>query len=41
MKGEHIVFSIIGNNHTLTNRKALEAIDSIVKVVIDDIPSKK
>ncbi len=40
-KGEHIVFSILGNNHMLTDRKALEAIDSIVSTVVEDSKEKK
>jgi D-alanyl-D-alanine carboxypeptidase/D-alanyl-D-alanine-endopeptidase (penicillin-binding protein 4) len=30
-KGEHLVFSIMANNHTLTSRKATEVIDEIVR----------
>ena len=40
-KGEHIVFSILANNHMLTDRKALEAIDSIVSTVVEDAKEKK
>ncbi len=39
-KGEHIVFSILANNHMLTDRKALETIDSIVSAVIEDSEKK-
>jgi D-alanyl-D-alanine carboxypeptidase len=35
-KGEKIVFSILSNNHLLTNRKALETMDSILAAVIED-----
>ena len=40
-KGDHIVFSILANNHMLADRKALEAIDSIVTAVIEDSKEKK
>jgi D-alanyl-D-alanine carboxypeptidase/D-alanyl-D-alanine-endopeptidase (penicillin-binding protein 4) len=30
-RGEHLVFSIMSNNHTLTSRKASEVIDEIVR----------
>ena len=39
-KGEHIVFSILTNNHMLTDRKALETIDSIVSMVVADSDKK-
>jgi D-alanyl-D-alanine carboxypeptidase/D-alanyl-D-alanine-endopeptidase (penicillin-binding protein 4) len=35
-KGEHVVFSILANNHNLTNRRALEVIDHIVDAVVED-----
>jgi D-alanyl-D-alanine carboxypeptidase/D-alanyl-D-alanine-endopeptidase (penicillin-binding protein 4) len=35
-KGERIVFSILTNNHLLTNRKALETMDAILAAVIED-----
>ncbi|HEX6879402.1 MAG TPA: D-alanyl-D-alanine carboxypeptidase, partial [Terriglobales bacterium] len=35
-KGDHIVFSIMANNHLLTNRKALDAMDTILASVIED-----
>ena len=38
-KGERVVFSILTNNHLLTNRRALETIDSILTAVVED--SKK
>ncbi|HEU5402108.1 MAG TPA: D-alanyl-D-alanine carboxypeptidase/D-alanyl-D-alanine-endopeptidase [Terriglobales bacterium] len=40
-KGEHIVFSILANNHMLADRKALETIDSIVSAVVEDSKTKK
>lgn len=40
-KGEHIVFSILANNHLLTDRKALETIDGIVGAVVEDSKGKK
>ncbi len=40
IKGDHVVFSIIGNNHTLNTKRALETIDQIVEAVIDDLPKK-
>jgi D-alanyl-D-alanine carboxypeptidase/D-alanyl-D-alanine-endopeptidase (penicillin-binding protein 4) len=30
-KGEHLVFSIMGNNHTLANKKATDILDEIVR----------
>lgn len=41
MKGERVVFSIMANNHTLSNRHAQEAIDQIVAAMIDDLPQTK
>ena len=35
-KGERVVFSILTNNHLLTNRRALETIDSILTAVVED-----
>ncbi len=35
-KGEHIAFSVLSNNHNLTNKRAIETIDSIVQSVVDD-----
>jgi serine-type D-Ala-D-Ala carboxypeptidase/endopeptidase (penicillin-binding protein 4) len=35
-KGEHIAFSILSNNHNLTNKHAIEIIDSIVQAVADE-----
>lgn len=35
-KGEHVVFSIIANNHDLTNKHAIETIDSIVQLVMQE-----
>lgn len=35
-KGERIVFSILTNNHMLTNRRAIETIDQIIQLVIED-----
>jgi D-alanyl-D-alanine carboxypeptidase/D-alanyl-D-alanine-endopeptidase (penicillin-binding protein 4) len=35
-KGEHVVFSILANNHTLNNRRALETIDQIVQAFVND-----
>jgi len=40
-KGEHIVFSILANNHMLTDRKALDTIDNIVSAVVEDSKEKK
>lgn len=36
MKGEHVVFSILANNHMLNNHRATGTIDQIMRVVIDD-----
>jgi D-alanyl-D-alanine carboxypeptidase/D-alanyl-D-alanine-endopeptidase (penicillin-binding protein 4) len=35
-KGDHIVFSIMANNHLLTNRKALDTMDTILASVLED-----
>lgn len=35
-KGEHVAFSILSNNHNLTNKHAIEVIDSIVQCVVDE-----
>ncbi|HEY3929546.1 MAG TPA: D-alanyl-D-alanine carboxypeptidase/D-alanyl-D-alanine-endopeptidase [Candidatus Koribacter sp.] len=35
-KGDHVVFSILSNNHNLTNKHAIETIDAIVQAVVDD-----
>ena len=34
-KGERVAFSILSNNHNLTNKRAIETIDSIVQAVVD------
>ncbi len=39
-KGEEIAFSILSNNHNLTNKRALETIDKIVLAIVDDLPRK-
>ncbi len=39
-KGENVAFSIICNNHALTTRRAIEAIDSLVNAIVDDKPKK-
>jgi D-alanyl-D-alanine carboxypeptidase/D-alanyl-D-alanine-endopeptidase (penicillin-binding protein 4) len=35
-KGERLAFSILANNHNLTNKRAIEIIDSVVQAVIDE-----
>ena len=35
-KGEHLAFSILSNNHNLTNKRAIETIDSIVQTIVDE-----
>jgi len=35
-KGDRLVFSIMGNNHNLTSKRALETIDLIVEALVDD-----
>jgi D-alanyl-D-alanine carboxypeptidase/D-alanyl-D-alanine-endopeptidase (penicillin-binding protein 4) len=35
-KGEHVAFSILSNNHNLTNKHAIETIDSIVQCVMEE-----
>ena len=34
--GETVAFSILGNNHTLTNKKAVDTIDRIVEKIVTD-----
>jgi len=41
LSGDRIVFSIMGNNHNLTNKIALQAIDQIVAIIVEDAPAKK
>jgi D-alanyl-D-alanine carboxypeptidase/D-alanyl-D-alanine-endopeptidase (penicillin-binding protein 4) len=41
MKGEHVVFSILVNNHNLTGRQSIDAIDGIVLAIANDLPAKK
>ena len=36
MSGDKIAFSIIGNNHNLPSKRALETIDQIVNVIVQD-----
>lgn len=36
LKGERVVFSIMANNHNLPSKRALETIDSIVELLVDD-----
>ena len=35
-KGERVAFSILCNNHNLSNKKALETIDSIVEKIVTE-----
>lgn len=35
-KGDRLVFSILGNNHNLTSKRALETIDRIVEAIADE-----
>ena len=39
-KGEHLAFAILSNNHNLTNKHAIEVIDSIVQAVVDENKKK-
>jgi serine-type D-Ala-D-Ala carboxypeptidase/endopeptidase (penicillin-binding protein 4) len=41
MKGERIAFSILVNNHNLTGRQSVDAIDGIVLALANDLPAKK
>ena len=41
LSGDRVVFSIIGNNHNLTSRVALQTIDQIVAAIVQDTPAKK
>ena len=36
LSGDKVVFSIIGNNHNLPNKRALDTIDQIVNVIVQD-----
>ena len=40
-KGDKVVFSIMGNNHDLHGRRALDAIDEIMETIIADTPAAK
>ncbi|HWR34896.1 MAG TPA: D-alanyl-D-alanine carboxypeptidase/D-alanyl-D-alanine-endopeptidase [Clostridia bacterium] len=40
MKGEHVAFSILVNNHTMPSKKMLEAMDSIVEAMVNDTRKK-
>jgi D-alanyl-D-alanine carboxypeptidase/D-alanyl-D-alanine-endopeptidase (penicillin-binding protein 4) len=39
-KGERVAFSILSNNHNITNKHAIETIDSIVQCVVDEAKKK-
>jgi len=41
MKGERVVFSILVNNHNLSGRQPIDAIDGIVRAIANDLPAKK
>jgi len=36
MSGDRVAFSIMANNHTLPNKRALDTIDQIVAVIVED-----
>ena len=36
LSGDRVVFSILANNHTLPSKRALDTIDSIVNVIVQD-----
>jgi hypothetical protein len=36
--GERVAFSILSNNHNLSNKKALETIDRIVEKIVSGGP---
>ena len=36
LSGDRVAFSIIGNNHNLPNKRALETIDQVVNVIVQD-----
>jgi serine-type D-Ala-D-Ala carboxypeptidase/endopeptidase (penicillin-binding protein 4) len=36
LSGDRVAFSIIGNNHNLPSKRALETIDQIVNVIVQD-----
>ncbi len=39
--GDRIAFSILTNNHLLTSRRALETIDRIIELAVNDTPAKR
>jgi serine-type D-Ala-D-Ala carboxypeptidase/endopeptidase (penicillin-binding protein 4) len=41
IKGERIVFAVMVNNHNLPTKRALESIDQIVEMVVQDAPEPK
>ncbi|HMK28700.1 MAG TPA: D-alanyl-D-alanine carboxypeptidase/D-alanyl-D-alanine-endopeptidase [Terriglobales bacterium] len=40
LSGDRLAFSIMSNNHNLPNKRALETIDELVEVMVDDRPKK-
>ena len=36
LSGDRVAFSILGNNHTLPSKRALDTIDQIVSVIVED-----
>jgi D-alanyl-D-alanine carboxypeptidase/D-alanyl-D-alanine-endopeptidase (penicillin-binding protein 4) len=39
--GEHVVYSVMGNNHGLTARRAQDVIDDIVNAIVKAAPAAK
>jgi len=40
LSGDRLAFSIMANNHNLPNKRALETLDQLVDVMVDDRPKK-
>jgi D-alanyl-D-alanine carboxypeptidase/D-alanyl-D-alanine-endopeptidase (penicillin-binding protein 4) len=36
LSGDRVAFSILANNHTLPSKRALDTIDQIVNVIVED-----
>ncbi len=41
LKGDRVVFSILGNNHNMSSRRAEQVIDSIAGAIVEDTPPPK
>jgi len=41
IKGDRVAFAIVSNNHNLTSKRALQAIDRMVEAIVEDGKKKK